>query len=81
VLYFATRACSDISEYALIFDIRVARSMIELTAPKELCDLVSISPKTDFKNYIKYIQLLHKWAEEMKVNADAIEMFLWDHNF
>ena len=51
ILYFATRACAY-EEYAPIFDIRVARSLIKLSAIPELFDIVEIQPSSKFIHYI-----------------------------
>ena len=81
VLYFASRAAEKTLEYPLIFDIRVARALVELTTPKEIFELVSIYPSTSFKEYMQYNQLLHQWSKEIGVEADAVEMFLFEGRF
>src|SRR5690554_6738171 len=45
ILYFATRGCGY-DEYVLIYDIRVARSLIKLTTIPEVFEIVEISPST-----------------------------------
>lgn len=80
VLYFATRAC-DYEDYALIYDIRVARSLVKLTTIPEIFDIVEIQPSTKFSQYKAYNLLIHRFARELGLEADAIEMFLFNGNF
>lgn len=80
VLYFATRGTNH-SQYALIYDIRVATALIQLTTPKEIVDLVSISPSSKFKDYEKYNTLIHKLAIQHNLEAESIEMFLFNQEF
>lgn len=80
LLYFGTRA-KGMEEYALIFDIRVARSLARLYAPNEVADLLEIFPSVNYKIYEKYNTLLHKWAREINVDAEQIELFLFDGKF
>lgn len=79
ILYFATRAKNK-DRYALIFDTRVAASLIKLTTPKEVYDIVSIGPSSAFQNYEKYIKMIHETAENINVDADQIEMFLFNQD-
>src|SRR5690606_17962394 len=69
VLYFATRACSY-REYALIFDIRVARSLVKLSVPSNVFEIIEIFPSTKFKHYVIYNDMMHKYARELDVEAD-----------
>lgn len=80
VLYFATRGANH-SQYALIYDIRVATALIQLTTPKEIVELVSINPSSKFKDYEKYNALIHKLATINNLEAEAIEMFLFNQEF
>lgn len=80
ILYFATRGC-DYDEYALIYDIRVARSLIKLTTIPEVFEIVEITPSTKFKDYIKYNARMHKWSKELDVSAECLELFLFDQKF
>jgi len=80
ILYFATRGIQQ-QNYALIYDIRVASALIELTAPKEIVELVSVSPSSKFLDYEKYNALIHALAKKHKVEADSIEMFLFNQEF
>ncbi len=77
LLYFGTRA-NEVNNYCLIFDIRVARSLIQLTSGKEIFDLVQITPSTKYTDYIKYNLMLHEKALQLGVEAEKIEHFLFD---
>jgi hypothetical protein len=61
VLYFATRGAQQ-SNYALIYDIRVASALIQLTTPKEIFEIVNINPSSKFSDYEKYIAFIHYLA-------------------
>lgn len=76
VLYFATRAL-EIKNYALIFDIRVASALVKLLNP-EVAAFLEVTPSNKFKDYQKYNEMLHHWATELKVEAEALEMFLFE---
>jgi len=80
VLYFASRGAKQ-KTYALIYDIRVASALVQLTAPKEIFDIVSINPSTKFVDYCKYIALIHNLAEMHKIEAESIELFLFNQKF
>lgn len=80
ILYFATRGC-EYEEYVLIYDIRVARSLIKLTTIPEVFEIVEITPSTKFKDYMKYNSMMHKWSNEMDVTAECLELFLFDQKF
>ncbi len=80
VLYFATRALKQ-EDYALIFDIRVASSLILFTTPKELYEIVSISPSSKYIDYSKFNKLMHSISKENNINAENLEMFLFDQKF
>lgn len=77
VLYFASRA-AKIEKYALIFDIRVANSLVQLTTPKEVFQIVNISPSNKYKDYKKYNDYIHSLALKYNLEAEAIEMFLFE---
>ncbi len=77
LIYFGTRA-NEVNNYCLIFDIRVARSLIQLTSGKEIFDLVQITPSTKYTDYIKYNLMLHEKALQLGVEAEKIEHFLFD---
>jgi hypothetical protein len=80
VLYFASKAAGHFN-YCLIFDIRVATSLIQLTAPKEISQLVRVNPSSKYKDYQAYNSLIHQIALENKLDADAIEFFLYNQKF
>jgi len=80
ILYFATRAKSQ-DNYSLIFDIRVAASLVKLTIPKEIFEIVTIGPSSKFKDYENYNRLIHKLAKENQVEADQLEMYLFNQVF
>jgi hypothetical protein len=76
ILYFATKA-KGFEKYAIIFDIRVARALIKLTAP-EVYELVSVSPSSKFEHYKRFITIIHDIAEQNDVQADQLELYLFD---
>lgn len=80
ILYFATRAKNQ-DNYALIFDIRVAASLVKLTTPKEIFEIVNIGPSSKFKDYQNFNNLIHKVALDNKVEADQLEMYLFNQDF
>lgn len=80
VLYFATRGAQQ-SNYALIYDIRVASALIKLTTPKEIFEIVSINPSSKFDAYERYNSLIHNLANKYKLEAESIEMFLFNQEF
>lgn len=80
VLYFATRAAHK-QEYALIFDNRVAQSLVRLYANNEIAAILNVSPSSKFEDYQHYIRLIHRLAKQHGVEADAIELFLFEQKF
>lgn len=80
LLYFASRAREE-KEYALIFDIRVARSLVKLLDSFGIAEVVNITPSGKFKDYERYIRFMHLWADELQVEAENIELFLFDGKF
>jgi len=80
VLYFATRARQE-RDYAIIFDMKVADSLVKLTAPKEIYEIINIGPSSKFCDYIKYNNLIHKLAEENKIEPENLEMYLFKQEF
>ena len=79
ILYFAGCA-AKIERYPLIFDIRVARNLVALWDPA-IMQILNITPSNKYKDYDTYNNLLHDWAKEMEVSADAIELFLFEGAF
>jgi len=80
VLYFATKAKNE-SNYALIFDNRVATALIKLTTPREIYDIVNIGPSSKYNDYEKFNRLIHKLANANLFNADQLEMYLFNQDF
>ena len=80
VLYCATRGAKQ-SNYALICAIRVASTLVQLTTPKEIFEIVSINPSSKLIDYEKYNALIHKLARKYKVEAESVEMFLFNQEF
>lgn len=80
VLYFATRAIYA-DNYALIFDIRVAVALVKLTTPKDVYEIVNVGPSSKFIDYQKFNTLIHNLAKENQVEADQMEMYLFNQDF
>ena len=80
ILYFATRA-KKLNNYALIFDIRVASALVKITTPKEIFEIVTVGPSSKFDDYEKYNTLIHKLADCYKVEAEKLEMYLFEQDF
>lgn len=80
VLYFATKA-KGIAEYSLIFDIRVAASLIMLTAPKEIYGVVTIQPSSKYNDYEIFNDIMHATANKYSVSAEQLEMYLFNQEF
>lgn len=77
VLYFATRGAS-IKNYTLIFDIRVARALVEIEAGSYIASIVSVNPSNKYIHYDKYNNLLHETAKKIDTEAECLEMFLFE---
>lgn len=77
LLYFATRALL-FDNYCLIFDIRVARSLVRITSGNEIFNLLQINPSNKYKDYKNYNSYIHQIAKYYKVEAEKIEQFLFD---
>jgi hypothetical protein len=80
ILYFATRA-KNACNYALIFDIRVAAGLIKLTTPIEMYEIVNIEPSSKFKDYQNFNCLIRRLAADIDVEADQLEMYLFNQDF
>ncbi|WP_416202349.1 hypothetical protein [Acinetobacter sp. ANC 4470] len=76
-LYFASRELAH-DHYCLIFDIRVARALVRLTCPAEIVDIVDIKPSDKFQDYQSYNSLMHTLAQKYAVDAEALEMYLFE---
>jgi hypothetical protein len=79
ILYFAGRAIGNKS-YPLIFDIMVARALVSLAAGGHLDNMVRVHPVNTYEAYESYNRLLHKWADELNVDAEKIEFFIFRFN-
>ncbi len=80
VLYFASKG-AGLEKYNLIFDIRVASSLVQMNAPKDIFEIVKISPSSKYKDYLSYNCLIHELASKHELEADAIELFLFEREF
>lgn len=80
VLYFASKG-AGLKNYGLIYDIRVASSLIQLTTPKEIVEIVTVHPSSKYNDYLKYNTLVHGLANKYNVEADSIELFLFEQKF
>lgn len=79
LLYFGSRANKH-PNYALIFDIRVARALVQLINP-DIVGFLQIMPSKKYKDYEKYNHLIHNYAKELDVEAEGLEMFLFRSEF
>jgi hypothetical protein len=80
VLYFATRAL-NFNQYTLIFDIRVASSLILLNIPKEIYDIVSIMPSSKYSDFKKFNMIMHDIAHNYNIETENLEMYLFNQEF
>ncbi|MCY0968554.1 8-oxoguanine DNA glycosylase OGG fold protein [Chryseobacterium wangxinyae] len=80
LLYFSTKACGY-QDYCLIYDIRVAKSLVKLTCPPEIYEILDIKPSNKYIHYSKYNVLMHKIANDNGVSPEALEMFLFKQEF
>jgi hypothetical protein len=80
ILYFATKA-KYADNYALIFDIRVAAALVKLTTPNEIYAIVNVGPSSKFTDYQNFNSLIHKLAKDNQVEADQMEMYLFNQDF
>ena len=80
ILYFAGKA-KNLPNYPLIFDIRVATALVSLSSEGLLDNFLKVFPSSGFKAYNSYNNLIHKWAKDLKVDADQIEFFLFEQKF
>ncbi|MFD0797207.1 hypothetical protein ACFQZJ_07035 [Maribacter chungangensis] len=80
LLYFGTRARNQ-KDYTLIFDIRVARALAKLLDTEGIMSLLSIGPSNKYEDFERYNTLIHHWADELKVEAENIEVFLFNGDF
>lgn len=75
VLHFAGKAKGE--NYPLIFDIRVANALVMLL-DKKIASMLAVMPVQKWETYNAYNEMLHQWAKEHSVEADQIELFLFN---
>lgn len=76
-LYFLGRAL-EMKNYPLIFDARVAKSIGQLNMINcNLFEILDVQPKQDSVSYKNYVNEIHKLADEINVQAENIEYFLF----
>ncbi|MFZ4589374.1 MAG: hypothetical protein ACOYN6_00120 [Ignavibacteria bacterium] len=80
VLYFASKG-ARLKEHCLIFDIRVAESLVKLSTLNSIFEIIKVYPSNKFRDYEKYNQLIHQLAKAYSLDADAIELFLFNQEF
>ena len=80
LLYFAGRG-KGLEDYPLIFDIRVATSLVKLASDGVFNKLIKVQPSNKLDDYKAYNKLLHGWAKKMRVSGDQIEFFLFEQKF
>jgi hypothetical protein len=80
ILYFSTKAL-NYERYALIFDIRVAQSLLRLTAKSEITNILNVTPSKKFNDYIIYNKLMHDLSIKYNLDAEKIEMYLFEKLF
>lgn len=77
-LYFLGRSL-NMTRYPLIFDARVAKTIGQLTSTNpDLFSILDIQPKQDPISYNTYVTELHKIANELNVESEKIEYFLFN---
>lgn len=79
-MYFASKGLSDNKECYLIYDIRVARALVKMTCPAEIYEIIEVMPSDKFSHYKKYNEMLYRIASENDIEADALEMFLFEYD-
>jgi len=80
VLFFASKG-KGLTDYCLVFDIRVARALVMLTAPAFVNEIINVMPSDKWEDYRKYNEMIHNYATQYQVDADAIELFLFNQKF
>lgn len=77
-LYFLGRSL-NMKRYPLIFDARVARTIGQLTSTNpSLFSVIDIQPKQDPISYNNYVTEIHNIANELNVDSEKIEYFLFN---
>lgn len=80
ILYFATKAKNE-EKYALIFDRRVAKALVNKIALNSISDIVKIHPSSKFEHYESYIKFMHEIALANKFTAEKLEYYLFKQEF
>lgn len=77
-LYFLGKS-KQMKKYPLIFDARVAGTLLKLNSTDpEMNMLVKVEPSQDPIAYRTYVHRMHELALEYNVEADKIELFLFN---
>jgi hypothetical protein len=77
-LYFLGRSMG-IKHYPLIFDARVAKSIGYLTSTNpSFFSILDIQPKQDPTSYSNYVAEIHEIANQINVEGEKIEYFLFN---
>ncbi len=77
-LYFLGRAL-DMKYYPLIFDARVAKTIGQLTSKSpNLFSILDIQPKQDAISYNNYVTEIHNLSNELNLESEKIEYFLFN---
>lgn len=77
IMYFAERSFKS-ENYSLIFDQRVANSLVKLSLPEELSKSLDVFPSGKYINYKSYCNYINKLSDEIKVPAENIEYYLFN---
>ena len=76
-LYFLGRSI-NMTDYPLIFDTRVAKTIGQLTSTNiGLFSILNIQPKQDPISYNTYVTSIHNIANELNIESEKIEYFLF----
>jgi len=73
--YFIGKAL-NLDQYPLIFDDRVANALVQIVAP-EIASFLQIQRGGKVSQYQEYNRFIHQAAQELEVEADQIELFLF----
>jgi hypothetical protein len=77
-LYFLGRSL-HMERYPLIFDARVAKTIGKLTSKNpSLFSILNIQPKQDPFSYYNYVTEIHNIANDLNVESENIEYFLFN---
>ena len=77
-LYFLGKALK-MTNYPLIFDVRVAKTIAQLTSTNlQLCSILNVQPEQDPNSFNIYVTEMHNISRRYNVEADKIEFFLFN---